>query len=230
MVDYETAIHPAGRSIQIRMEDPKTGKAILGSGAEGQVRRVSTIVERNGKYREVNLVHKKFEHPADIKKHMEVYRELQRLGLPVPSTFRETSDGILMTDLTDNGRNLVLSYNELNRKRLYFLKQKVPQLFDKFNSLDLSKIIESMQTLIEKASLNEVNFDNVDTWTFIMKPDGTYSFILNDLLNIKLHETPSDRLKNENLRTFETFAFMLEWSQETIDSSRDILTTLAKVF
>ncbi len=78
--------------------------------------------------------------------------------------------------------------------------------------------------VIEKASQNGVNFDNVDSWTFIMKPDGTYSFMLNDLLNINTHESISPALKERNERSLETFTYMLENSRQSDEQPRGILS------
>ncbi len=96
----------------------KTGR--LGSGLEGSIDSVNTSVELNGKNRSIGLAYKEFNSlykdyiPYDGI--FECYALAKQAGLPVPTTFRATEDkkGILMTDLTHGGENVVISQNQVS--------------------------------------------------------------------------------------------------------------------
>ncbi|GEM_PF-3982498 len=218
-----TAIKSTGKVTKVSLENPERKKTILGGGAEGEVRRVVTTIEKGTRVKERILVHKKFEHLADIEKHMQKYDALKKLRLPVPETFRKTDDGILMTDLTDNGQNLVLSYNDLNRKKIYHLRQTYPQLFEKYDTIDLTKLSETTINSIQIAAQHGIEFTNIDPWMFVMRPDGTYGFIITDMLNINLN-SPHANILNANIREIDTLRMMLEECQQSVDSSRDMLS------
>lgn len=222
-----SAVKSTGKATQVTLEDPQGKKTVLGGGAEGVVRRVVTRVEKGGRTKERVLVHKKFENLPDIEKHMERYDALKKLGLPVPETFRRTDDGVLMTDLTDNGQNLVLSYNDLNRKKMYRLRHTHPQLFEKYDAIDLTKIPAATTSAIQVAAEHGIEFDNIDPWMFVMEPDGSYRFIITDMLNVNLNSS-SKNILNENMQGVDTIRMMLEEFQQSTDSSRDILSFYAK--
>lgn len=222
-----SATKATGQSIPVRVEKEHPAQKILGGGSEGVVKLVTVRLGSGDTARDMRFAYKQFESPDDIDTHMRAYDVLSGMGFPVTPTFRRTPDGILMTDLSGNGTNLVLSYNDLSPKRFYAIAKRSPELVGVFDGLDLSRVPDDMASALGTASGHGVDFGNIDIWTFVMKPDGSHSFLATDLLNVGLHSAAGDLL-DRNTRSFDLFRMMVSEFQHFGTTPRDMLQGLGR--
>lgn len=153
----------------------------IGSGMEGIVYRVS-IADSAGQTE--TLVLKRLSEPVHAPELKDTYDLAKKAGLPVPDTFVVANEGLLMSDLSDNGQNLVLSLNDLKRSNLDRLQQTQPQLMATFSRLDLNNLDTSIRQIDQLAKAANLTIDNSDAWFFVMKPSGEMRLVLTDFLHV----------------------------------------------
>jgi hypothetical protein len=131
----------------------------------GRERNAGEFAERDPKYTRVW----EFYVPDEYIKH---YLELKQAGLPVPLTVRkvEGSRKIIITDLTEGGKKLVFSINEMHEKKLDFEKAIK-------NKKNVKKQLIEISQKADRAGFNIYE----DTYFFIVDPDGNAKVILGDL-------------------------------------------------
>lgn len=154
----------------------------LGAGMEGVVYRVQ-IKNQEGKIEPYAL--KILTEPVYSPELKDNYELAKQAGLPVPERFDVSNRGILMTDLSDNGRNLVLSINDLKASHLEDLRHEYPELMKTFSQQDIQSLKKEMWELAKKASEAHLLIDHEDAWFFVMEPNGKMRLVLSDFLHLK---------------------------------------------
>jgi hypothetical protein len=130
---------------------------VLGQGGEGVIYRAHISPGPNRRKR--FMAYKEWTRWTDLDYLFSVYNKAKKAGLPVPTTYRfiEGGRGALISDLTDGGKNLVLSLNELdtNNYRMY-PKQKEKVI----------KLIQEKKELLEAFARDKSLFSNINMAMF----------------------------------------------------------------
>ena len=91
--------------------------AKIGEGTDGIIFRIVTHFQNEYSEKLRGFVYKIFRDPKEKDDSVRIFNYLKSLHNPhihIPPTYRATENGTLMTDLTDNGKNLVLSANDIS--------------------------------------------------------------------------------------------------------------------
>lgn len=163
----------------------------IGSGMEGVIYRVQ-IKNSEGIIEPYAL--KVLTEPVYSPELKDKYELAKNAGVPVPDFFEVSNKGILMTDLSDNGQNLVLSFNDFKASRLNDLRYKQPELMATFAEQDISTLKPIVEKLARQASEANIDINHEDAWFFVMKPTGEMSIVLTDFLH--LEKTNSDTYRS----------------------------------
>lgn len=159
------------------------GEHIAKGGGDREVHKVTIVVGK----KEMPAVLKVMSQD-EARKEQENYLQCKRAGLDVPDTFRVTERGVVMTDMTEGGKRLVFSLNEINIRDEVEKKRKLDNLIEKrpeWISLIISADFEnpSISKQIE-------NIIGVATNSGVMLSADSY--FLDFSLNGKLRIRPGD--------------------------------------
>lgn len=194
----------------------------LGHGYEGRIDKVQVLSQRASE-RPMTFAYKRLHEATrptreNYEKIFRNYALAKEAGLPVPRTFRATADqkGILITDLSDDGKNIVLSQNNVTTSEIKKLYQEKPQQMANFaqaehltSDIDISRV----DTLAEKATQAGLDL-HTDTWFIVVKPDGSYEFLLGDFTDIQKSQLNRDRLLRKNEDSLDRLREMLVLIQD----------------
>lgn len=115
-------------------------------------------------------------------------KSLKSKSIQVIPTYRITHQGFVMTDLTENGQNLVFSTNELFNlgAEAFFSRMmiKQPTLTKLFKRTNLIPVFTQLQSMAKEANQHQFRLP-ADSIFFVMKPDGTFQVIVADFENFK---------------------------------------------
>ncbi len=193
----------------IRSNDPKDE---LGRGAEGPVTRVKIV--REGR-EEVMALKETNGQISSLQSNLIVRDILINAGIPTYESFtlliEDGKDvGILMEDLTDNGRNFILSSNEM--KLIHFkiqnLLRTTPQIIKTISEI-LDATIESFYKEFDKytkaSAKAKLKFTLSDCIFWVITPEGKVSAIIGDLGTVQYKNDLNDEeLENHNRHVFQT--------------------------
>ncbi len=154
----------------------------IGSGMEGVIYRVQ-IKNKEGVVEPFAL--KVLSEPVYSPELKDKYELAKNAGLPVPELFEVSDKGILMSDLSDNGQNLVLSFNDFKASRLDDLRYKQPELMATFAQQDISSLKPLIEKFARQASEANIDINHEDAWFFVMKPTGEIGLVLTDFLHLE---------------------------------------------
>ena len=174
MGEISEAVHPAGRSSTVELENPQP---MHSKGVESINTRVAATVVSGNKERSANTFIQKASqngvfnaHQTDTERYWEHYNFLKQRGFPVPTTVRKVagSDDLLITDLTENGTKRVFSSNEIFAKEVNIQDYNAEELRDK------------MLAIADKADQEGIKIWQ-DAYFFIVDKDNNVEVILGDL-------------------------------------------------
>jgi hypothetical protein len=168
----------------------------LGHGAEGTVTRV--IVRREGR-EEVLALKETNQQVSALQDNWIVRDVLFNAGLPTLETYvllfeNDKAVGVLMEDLTEGGRNFVLSSNEMKliRYRLHSLVRRNFTLVQAMANIPDS-VIEEMRSMMEDfatiSSYARVKCEHQDFMFWIITPNGEVRPVIADLGSLKYKRT-----------------------------------------
>jgi hypothetical protein len=195
---------------------------ILGRGFEGTVQRVGVVSEK-APDRVVPLISKEFHggesNVVPYDRIFENYALVKDAKLPVPHTFRAREDkkGILLSDSSEGGQNAVLTQGddyEIKAQKLYAEKPDLMNRFAHEQSLQSQAVTEQTNELVRKATNAGLRLHS-DTWFIVVKPDGTYDFVIGDFANVKKKEE-IEEMRGKEISSEELF----EMNRETLDEVR----------
>lgn len=99
------------------------------------------------------------------------YQILHERGYPVPRTFRATKNGLLMSDLTEDRRNLVLTIPRSDRTYAQELRLQADTL-DRLQQVDLDRACADAITRFHEAERrSSVYFRNTGAFFLVIRPD-----------------------------------------------------------
>jgi hypothetical protein len=210
---YGAEIFPNRELITSDIEIVRSERAIddLGHGAEGAVTRVTVI--REGR-EEVMAFKEGYEQVSTFENNLIVRDILFNAGLPTLETYvlvfeNGKAIGILMEDLTEGGRNFVLSSNEMKliRYKLRDLVIKNYTLAAAIANIEDSEFEDSIPVLEEYAQVATsagLQLAHVDFMFWVITPGGKVRPVIADLGTIKYKdiEEPED-LEEDNLAYFK---------------------------
>ncbi len=210
------SVFRAGKGNTHAVDVPINDLQFIGEGAVGTVHRVTISPRREG-LEPLYFAYKKLDSsdPNRIQTAYTIHQKL--LELPhgrqfTVQTFRFTDEGLFMTDLSEGGKNLVVSSNDLEKDVLLEARQinkKNPNFISNFvQKEDLIANEEEWEAEFEKRAdviARETAEAGIklqgDSIFFVIYPDGEYRLFVVDLDNVKLYENyPSDNLYQINLR------------------------------
>jgi hypothetical protein len=213
-----------------RVNIQRQGGDQLGKGlTEGTVNRTGiTLIGEKGKTRDVHMAEKVFDHPdltpeskkEAISKILKIHVELKAHGFPTVSTMRTevgNEQSIFMTDLTQNGKNEVVSVPDWGGG---------PEREGKFFQTDYKVVISNAEQLSQ--SLADLFEQTVEKGCLVAYPDAFFmivnkttkegSVIFGDLLEINFISVPDDPVLHEFFmdNNFEIFrSFILGMTKHT---------------
>lgn len=172
-----------------------SGKAedYLGSGAYGFVTRVSMPIAGE---RYLGLAYKKTSEGYAANA-LRAWVGLKNAGLPVPETFRLVEcdgvyTGILMTDLTNGWRDILISSNETNGTTIDRVNKFNPSVVKMLAAEDIKapdfkrKIETQINAIAEKAAKNKIEFGHRDVVSAVYSYTGKLGLIISDMDNVFL--------------------------------------------
>lgn len=167
----------------------------LGHGSEGYINRIRGKLGR----REIILAQKFLASPENAFAQRAVYLIAKRAGLPVPETFKPSTHGIVMSDLTENGSALVISVNDLTWPKLESLRHDYPELMQVFDTTDISALEKIAESIGMQAMRAGLECKNNDCLFLIIKKTEPAKLIIGDFGNVK---------ESKNPQTFQTTTFI----------------------
>lgn len=189
--------------VQVKMQGE-----FLGSGTEGYVERVD-VCSNKAPEKVISLASKVFyegESPyVPYEDLFSNYDLVVTAGLPAPQTFRARDDekGIVMTDLTDRGKNLVVSYQDITPGKLaagYKDKQENMRNYADLHTGSPDGESPQIRQYASKAAQAGL-FLPIDAWFAVIAQDGNLQYVVGDFAQIKRFEEPQDE-QSEALYTF----------------------------
>ncbi len=176
----------------------------IGEGSESTVNRVDLRLQRGQRSKNVQLVEKVFEYPISRDSVLQKYNLAKSSGLNVPNTFRLTERGALITDLTEGGKNLVISAMDAdNDEYLEDLKLNKQDLYKLFVEADIEEVAKYGYEDLEKAANSNICLSHADIWFLVLKPEGNREFVIGDFTNLFKTEDPKELTRELNEITFE---------------------------
>ena len=212
-MSYRTeAHHYQDRSIMVNLQLD----GYLGNGNEAQVFRTYATVSHDENERTIPLALKlyKIDKEDEIPGNMNVYEFLKDNGFNVPPTFRKVEDGILMTDLSEEGRNLVLSMSDTVEK----ISSKVPFPADgleAFKVFDLDSLRADYEKELQRASMLGVGFLTFDCWMLVVAPERRYSLQHTDFSFVYIDKFKRNSYR-KNAKEFDSFISHMKYLQGSI--------------
>ena len=162
---------------------------VLGEGYEGLVKRV-TVYSQRAPERGVIFASKLYKRRsfASNKENFDRYMLLKKSKLPTPRTFRSREDGkgALMTDLTNGGKNVVISSQDITAEEIARLYEQKPELMEQLSqgedifSVRQNKVTQNYRRKATRANIRLGR----DTWFAIIKPDGAVEYITCDFSSV----------------------------------------------
>ncbi len=180
----------SGKQLEIKLRDK------IGEGAEAEIFGATIRWSKNQRSRMLNFVYRaRRSEQLGNRYELENYNNAKKAGLPVPTTFRSTEDGrdLLISDLSENGINIVFSETDLlyDRKTMSSIYAENRELMDNFaNAVPMDSELE--KEIIQKLAMKAANADLLiptDAWFAVIKPDGSYNFIIGDLGYLSKNES-----------------------------------------
>lgn len=208
-------------------------KGKIGEGAEAEIFGASVRLKKGKRDRLLGFVYRsrRSERIGNAFE-LEYYNEAKKAGLPVPATFRSTEDGrdLLISDLSENGRNLVLSETDLfyERRTLSGIYSEHLDLISNFikytpiNSEQQKEKCKEFSKLGAKANL----VIPTDAWFIVIKPDGAYSFMIGDFGGVSKAEGSkwqgyAEEYNNENLdRVIYAISTLQDYGKDPVGSNK----------
>jgi hypothetical protein len=207
----------------------------INEGAVGKIHqillKVHNVFKGKEKTRALEMVYKQMKDEGwqniDLDLLLTKYGFLKKIKsdiIKIPDTFRKIQkgqkgeegfeEGIVMTDLSERGKNLVVSSNEMSYEapehREEFLRKLVeenPEHARRLRDIDLNALNENLDQLSAEA-INNNFFIYVDVPFLVLKPDGSFDIVLADFENMVINTTfPQDKLEHflgENMTSFKT--------------------------
>lgn len=184
----------SGRNLNLRGKWGET----LGGGISGLVNRFIWHRSRgeNKPDKEYSLVYKWLEPTGDetqadliakVEREQSVFVYLRHVPgsedflIPSLRISREQGRvGLIETDLTQNGRNLVFSWNERSDEGISRLRSADPKLLDIWRHCDLEKLMQTAQEIGVKCAKAKVQIPE-DCYFCVVQPDGQIRLVIADL-------------------------------------------------
>jgi len=176
----------------------------LGSGTMARI--ISVVFKPSPKH-EVMMAHKEYfnggerhrDHSFKIYEQLKSNPQARKFLMP---TFRKTEQGLLMTDLTENGSNIVLSGN-LSRQDLLLQAQRaeknqpgiiqtLAESYDPIQENWNQDLDAQLDDLAMAAAESGVYLQN-DAIFCVFKPSGEFQFIIGDLDNLEKVDTQNTK-------------------------------------
>lgn len=191
----------------------------LGEGNIGSVRRLK--LDRGEGKEPLYLAYKTFYSGKPSQSAIDNAMEIQSRMLHSPhgreyavGTLRYTEKGLLMTDLSEGGKNLVISSNdpenEINREARLIDKKNpefIQNFIDSMGFFPEEKEMEFDENFRKKAKLIARETSEAHIWLegdctfFVVYPDGSYKLHIVDLDNAKIKDDSSpDSIYSHNLQ------------------------------
>jgi hypothetical protein len=207
-------VHRKGTGTSKTVEVPAIPSEFLGSGAFGSVTRID--IPRGAGEEPLHFAYKRLNvpRPERIDATYELHRKL--LNLPhgreyIASTFRYTNEGYLMTDLSEGGKNVVMSTNDNTNEVIGEAKRIaeknpnfIPGFVSRIDPLEgtptSSEEFKNQAELIAR-ELSDANISmEADATFFVIYPDGHYKLYVADFDNVKENaHLKKDELYKSNL-------------------------------
>lgn len=190
----------------------------LGRGEEGQVGHVrASIRERSVG----GLAFKEYHSEGRAAHALKSYVQLKKAGLPVPSTFRlvkegERYSGILMTDLTKDWNDVLITSNQTKRFVIGNVfrnnSSTVKSLaeYDIENPERLQDLKARLSVIAITAAKHGIEFNAHDVLSAVYHADGNLEFIISDMGNVHLNsELPLQDLERRNTSSANGILLMI---------------------
>ena len=179
----------------------------LGRGEEGQVTHAGVVL----KTRTVDgFAFKEYHNEGRALHAFKSFVFLKRAGLPVPGTFRLVKEGnrysgILMTDLTEGWKNVLITSNQTKGyvvSKVFNHNPQTIQLLSRYNleNPEIQKELKDrLLQIAHNAAKQQIEFSADDVLSAIFHPDGEMEFIISDMGNVHLNsELEEEDLKRRN--------------------------------
>jgi hypothetical protein len=189
----------------------------IGSGDYGVVHRTLAST-REGMEHATHLAYKLYmwgSYEKFIRHSLRMHDYFKKYGLQVPPTYRATSEGILMTDLTENGERLVLSMND-NSMKIKNLKYCNQNLLDSFKNVNLDQVYQDYLPELSKVNAAGILFESAGCWFLVLSKSNEYSVVHTDFDEVKIAKEKKDR-KAINEELLEDFIWHLSMLQRSIN-------------
>ena len=166
----------------------KLGEQIVEGGGERKVYRITIVLDK----KEIPAVLKTMT-SEETKQEYENYQICKNAGLEVPSLFRVTEKGVVMSDMTDGGKRLVISINEINirddiekRRKLDTFIKKHPTWLETVMVTDLNDrlVMEQLKQIIGLAD-NSGILVHPDCYFLVFSSNGELIIRLGDFGGIR---------------------------------------------
>jgi len=149
-----------------------------------------------------------------IKHSQEMHTYFKECGLQVPPTYRETPDGLLMTDLTEKGKQLVLSINDSSTK-VNNLKYSKQDLLEAFRNLNLFQLRREYLSDFSKANDAGILFGSAGCWFLVLSELNEYRLVHADFDEVTVTKRNKDK-EALNEEWLQQFMYRLLLMQETV--------------
>lgn len=190
-----------GESARLKLSIKKEGR--IGEGFNATVGRVA--VSRGENKAPLRMAHKKFDNYSEesMQQALEVHQKLIRLPhgreYTVP-TLRATEKGLLMTDLTEGGKNFVLSSNDPHAvvmDRIYYTRENYPELIENFTKTEIfddawiESFMEKIDSIAHETAAGHVALSG-DSVFFVCNPEGEVVIRITELDNVHIDDDASE--------------------------------------
>lgn len=207
--------HGYGRTKIVQIEAVTDKK--LGEGLTGSVSRIQVESRRGKRHPFALKVIDKIGYDQEfLDRQLRIYQKMKDIpdfSSHIPFTFRKTDNGFLITDLTENDKNLVISWNDCNHKSISTIRKNRPELFANLKKINLDELEEQISEISKKLTQNDIYFA-FDSLFLVIKPDGSFDTILGDLDNMMEWKGSTQVLEERNEMNKNSILEKLSSAQE----------------
>lgn len=185
-----------------------------------KIERIAGYVQRGNRIRRVSLVSKSplftwnegyFRGFDPVGEYCFIWEALARNGIPVVPTLRRVSDTeVMMTDLSATGGCLYDKHSALD---LAYQQRRVQPTDAIFKQLDLKKVRQSAQGIIDNATALRITLPEDDPLNLVVYPDTNWRLVV---LDIGLTKLLSFTAAKDNADILDGFMYTLQYMQAQI--------------
>lgn len=187
---YPSAPCLENRVIQLQASGSAIDK--LGAGIEGRVSRVTVQI---GTREPKGFAYKQYYSELGVIYALKSWIALNGAGIPVPPTFRIVEDadrltGVLMTDLTQGWKNILISSNDTKYHVLENVLALHPQTVEMFRKIDLhdplyqDSMYQKLCHIAHNAAKHGIRFGAKDVVSAVFTQNGDMVPVISDMGNI----------------------------------------------